>query len=391
MLRSSYQALRREHQACVHDRNPRRFYEQVIPEVITARGLNDFSIKALFEEFVPDGAELVREFDPRQGGGFRIMEAIDAVDTSAFSNISGQLMYSAIMEKYQAPEFVFTKLIPTQPTSFNGEKIPGLGQIGDKAEVVGEGQQYPLVGFGEDWVETPLTTKRGMICPITKEAIFFDRTGQILDRGREVGYWLAVNKEIRAIDCVIDENTTAHRYKWRGTSYATYQTSTPWDNVTASNALVDWTDFDADRQTGNGLIDPNTGMPIVMAVQDVVVTDQLLWTANRLTSPGQMTVTVPGYATTGNPTQYTTSNPVTGLRVHSSVLLATRLATDTDWFVGDIGGYAKYMENWPITVVQAPPNSSEDFHRDIVAQFKVSERGAYAVVQPRKMRKSTVA
>jgi hypothetical protein len=41
------------------------------------------------------------------------------------------------------------------------------------------------------------------------------------------------------------------------------------------------------------------------------------------------------------------------------------------------------MENWPITVVQAPQNDEADFTQDIVLRFKVSERGAAAVINPR--------
>ena len=33
------------------------------------------------------------------------------------------------------------------------------------------------------------------------------------------------------------------------------------------------------------------------------------------------------------------------------------------------------MENWPITVVQAPVNSEAEFIQDIVVRFKASERG----------------
>ena len=40
------------------------------------------------------------------------------------------------------------------------------------------------------------------------------------------------------------------------------------------------------------------------------------------------------------------------------------------------------MENWPITVTQAPQDSEADFSNDIVVRFKASERGAAAVHQP---------
>ena len=41
------------------------------------------------------------------------------------------------------------------------------------------------------------------------------------------------------------------------------------------------------------------------------------------------------------------------------------------------------MENWPITVTQAPLGSEADFNNDIVLRFKASERGAAAVLNPR--------
>ena len=38
------------------------------------------------------------------------------------------------------------------------------------------------------------------------------------------------------------------------------------------------------------------------------------------------------------------------------------------------------MENWPITVTQAPAGSEAEFASDIVLRFKASERGAAAVL-----------
>jgi hypothetical protein len=392
MVAIKHAQLRRLYEAAERDRNPSRFFED-IGRALEKRELRpqDFSVRQLFEQFVPDGRELVESWNPRQGGGVTLQEAGDAVQTAAFANISGQIVYSAILEKYMAEELVFSKLIPNQPTQFNGEKIAGIGQMGDGAEIVGEAQPYPTVGVTEDWIETPQTTKRGMIVPITKEAIFFDRTGVLLDRCREVGEWLGVNKEKRAIDCVVDENVTTHRYKWRGTSYATYQTTTPWDNVTASNALVDWTDIDAAEQTMAALIDPNTGEPIMVVPKHLIVNRELLYTARRIVEATTLKVATPGWATTGNPSEAEWKNPVTGYSVLTSVLLASRMATDTSWFIGDVTKAFRYMENWPLAVVSAPANSDDDFKRDIVQQFKASERGQYATVEPRAMNKSTVA
>ena len=42
-----------------------------------------------------------------------------------------------------------------------------------------------------------------------------------------------------------------------------------------------------------------------------------------------------------------------------------------------------YMQNYPARVVQPPTNSHDEFHRDVAAQFKIDERGAVAVLEPR--------
>lgn len=358
--------------------------------------VDQFSIREAFESLIEGGREIVDSWNPRHGGSgginLALLEAAGTVDTSAFSNITGQIVYTTILQAYQSEDFIFTKLIPTVSTPFNGEKIPGIGELGDEAEIVGEGQQYPMVGLSEDWIETPPTLKRGLIVPFTKEIIFFERTGLALQRGKDIGKWMGVNREKRAIDCVIDENTTAHRYKWKGTSYATYQTSTPYDNVTATNALVDWTDMDNAEQTLNGILDPNTGEPVTVEAKHFIVTKQLEQTANRIVNATEIEVVTPGYATSGNPQVTKVGNPYKSkYQVVTSKLLAARLATDTDWFLGNITEAFRYMENFPLAVVQAPSNSNDEFHRDIVTQYKASERGQFATFDPRFMSKSTVA
>ena len=384
------QGLRRLHEAACRDRNPRRFFAD-LSESLEKKELrpSEFSIRQLFENFVEDGRELADSFNPRHGGGVNLVESGAAVDTSAFSNITGQIVYSAIMESYQSEEFVFSNLIPSQPTSFNGEKIPGIGQIGDKAEIVDEMGTYPTVGVNEDWIETPQTTKRGLIVPVTKEAIFFDRTGILLQQCGDVGTSLGINREKRAIDCVVDENSTTHRYKWRGTTYATYQASTPWVNVQASNGLVDWTDVDAAEQLFDNMVDPNTGEPIMVMAKDLIVTRQRLQAARRVLTATTLRTATPGYATSGTPTETEWANPVNGYTIRWSRLLAARMATDTTWYIGDVAKAFKYMENWPLTVVTAPANSEAEFTQDIVQRYKVSDRGTFSTWEPRAMVKCT--
>ena len=154
----------------------------------------DFSIRDLAEALVPDGREWVRMLDPRSAGSVSVLEAGDGVDVTAFLNITGQVIYSKIMEAYRQEAFVISKLVDTIPTRLDGEKIPGITGISETIDEVGPGMPYPHLGFGEDYIETPSTTKRGFIVPVTKEAIFFDRTHLVLSRAAEVGEVLGLNK-----------------------------------------------------------------------------------------------------------------------------------------------------------------------------------------------------
>jgi hypothetical protein len=391
MLKAS--GLRRSYEAAKKDgRIGERRFMADLREALSSKQIQvdderiDLSIKDLFENFVPNGHELIGCWK-RGEDSSSLMEAGDAVSTTMFSNITGQIVYNAVIDAFTSEEFRFTPLVKTVQTEFNGEKIAGIGRMGDRAEVVGEGLPYPKVGVSEDYIETPQTTKRGMIVPLTKEAIAFDRTGLVIQRCGEVGEFLGLNKEKRVIDAIIDENVTTHRYKWRGTSYATYQTSTPWDNSTTSATLTDWTDIDEAFQTLDAILDPNTGEPILNSPKDLVVTRQNLAKARYIMSATEIRVG-DGASTT---TQTIASNPVGGtLTIHSSQLLAARMGTDTTWYVGDVRKAFAYMQNWPITTVQAPSNTTDEFERDIVMQWKASERGAMATIEPRVMTKCTV-
>src|SRR5262245_2583522 len=186
-----------------------------------------------------------------------LQEADGAVSTTAFQNITGQIIYSMVLEAYDAEENVFSALIPERDSAFlDGEKIAGITEIGDEVAVRNEGDPYALAGVSEDWVFSPPTKDRGLIVPVTWEAIFADRTMVLPDRCRAVGKWSAINREKRAIDCFIDENVTTHRYNWRGTTIASYGDNAgahSWDNLQGTNQLVDWTDIDNAEQVANAI------------------------------------------------------------------------------------------------------------------------------------------
>src|SRR5262252_9174368 len=72
------------------------------------RGLDEgFSVKELFEGLHEDGGELLRNIGRGKSGGQNLLEAANAVDTSAFTGIIGQIVFNRVKEAYSDPEFLW--------------------------------------------------------------------------------------------------------------------------------------------------------------------------------------------------------------------------------------------------------------------------------------------
>lgn len=377
-----HQRLRRMHEAATRDGNVDRFYEDC-HTMFNEGGFDlsrDFSVKTMFEQFVDDGAELVHNHFGSPTDRARFVEAAGYVDTASFANIMGQWAYTATLQGYMRPELVGEQLVTVIPTQLSGERIPGIGRIGDDVEIVGEGNPYPNATFGEEYIDTPETIKRGLILNISKEAIFFDRTGMLQQEAGKLGERIAVNREKRILDAVCGIVTL---YRRNGAAaVATYGS----DNTKSSNALVDWTSLDAMDQLFNLMTDPTTGEPIMITPDVLLVPKALENTARRIVNA---TMVRQG-TNSGNNQTYTN-----GAQLNQSVNIVTgayvrnRTSSDTTYFYGRPKDAFVYMENWPLNVIQAPANNELDFTSDIVTRLKATERGAPAVRDRKYMAKGT--
>jgi hypothetical protein len=383
-----YRELKRMYEADGAEKTVRHLQEALEQGHLKAE---DFSLRELAEATL--SPERVRRMDPR-GGDTLLLEADEGTDFTAFSNLTGQVIRSKIMEAYTQEAFVVSKLVDAIPTRLDGERIPGVGRIADQLDEIAPGMPYPNLGLSEDYIETPQTTKRGFIVPVTKEAIFFDRTYLILQRAAEVGEILGLNKEKRLLDLLIGQT---NNYKWKGVSYNTYSAGTgtapdgDWINK-LDRELVDWTDVDAAEQLFADILDPNTGEPVLIRATTVLVTPAYRHAAHRVFNAAEIE-----YGADGRNTSTTAANPLGNYRVTESRLAYRRLtaaghaAADAKkwWFIGDFRRAFAYMENWPITVAVSPAGSEADFNQDIVVRYKASERGAAAVINPRYVVRST--
>lgn len=375
----------------------RHFRRALMEGVLEA---DDFSIRDLAEAFVvtregePCGREWVASMNPSRGEQVSLLEADGAVDSSIFSNLISQLAFAATMEGYTLADFIHPNLATTRPTKFKKEIIPGIaGMVEDMTDDIGEGMPYQSVGFGEDYRETPLTTKKGRIIYVTKEAVFHDQTGMILEAARGIGELLGLRREKQFCRLLLGLD---NNYKWRGTAYNTYQTAAPWINVKSGNGLVvanGWVQVDAAEQLFAGMLDPNTGEVINVTVDSIVHMPprkhqfRQVFRATNIRSEQATTGT---HVQTDAPNTLDNYNLVVAKHLYKILVDSGVAASDAAdwWFIGAIKEAIEWIENWGLTMAQMPSNAEAEFKQDIVAGFKASMKGVYAMKQPRKIVKN---
>lgn len=369
---------------------------------------NDWNISKLFSEcFGHQKFEEFRGALSAEAAGYFLKESGGAVTTQAFANINKQFAYSVMMEAYDLPDFEFTKVIPTVPSgNVKSLRVPGVTNIGDEALVVAEGEKYPTAGVSENYIETPEVEKRGVTVPLTREAIFFDRTGLVVDRCRQVGQSLGLNREKRAICAVADVGESnangKYRYRWgKSTSgfatIATYGDSSGthnWDNLSASTPLTDYTSIATAWALLKAMTDPFTGEPLFIQPKHIVCGPSLAFKLPFVLN-GMVRRSVGGFATSGDLNATEVPNPVNSIVGMltpigtQSALYETTASVTTTWFIGDIGKAVKYVEAWPLKIDSMGAGSESDFENDIIMKMKASEMGTYATFEPRAMVKCT--
>ena len=354
----------------------------------------EFNIKECFLETVEGGSEMLRSWS--RGHEVNLMEAGNPTD--AFGRITERVIRGEVMEGSQDPAFLGDQLITTRPTdAYDGERLPGMTRLGNASEEVGIGQPFPETTFTEDYIDLPATVKKGNIVSLAKEHIMADRTALLLDRAREVGYWLGYDKELRIMNCVTgsDGATYKRRERTAASVYGDNSGSHDWDNLAASNALYDWTDIEAAELLFDAMTDPNTGEPILLMPNVILVPTALKHTARRIVSATQIEH-VSGLfdndAATGNEDnrlRTQSANTLDAYTILSSQLVKKVTTSASTWYIGDPKRAFQYRENWPVTVAQQGAGSESEFTKDIVMRFKASERGVCVPIEPRFMVKCT--
>lgn len=356
-----------------------------------------FSPRQLFEMLVVGtngeacGYEVLREASNEPGSLTQVlMEAGDAVSTAHFSQLMGQLNYSMVLDAMENPEFIGDQLMPTKPASSQySEVIPGVSLIGDRAEDVGEGEDYPHVGLSEEYITAPAKVKDGFIIPITEEVIWEDKSGLILQRANQAAEALGITMEKEKLDTALGITTSYRRNG--GAAQAAYgdtHTNGDFDNLVASNALADYTDIENVELAFDAITDLNTGEPVMMPASPLLVVP----TALKRTAQNIKNSTLVKLGADSGAVQMMVGNPVSdggSFTIVTSPYVKGRTSSASTWFYGDFMKALAYLEVWPVGVFTADRASGEAFRRDVITQIKVRRKGVPAWLAPWKVCKST--
>lgn len=364
---------------------------EVVIEAIKAKELDihkDISIRDVAEATL--GMEGLRKLahSSSESAFVAVQEAVAPVNMTAFTNITGQLIYQGVYEAYSAPEFIGDQLVTSETSREDNTRVPGLAEIDEDALVVEEGGEYPDVKFSEDYIDVPQSKKRGLKIGVTREMVFFDRTGQVLEMAQRVGEVLGLNKERRIIDVVLGiDNTFKRKGVTRNTYVSNAEDATDPRKNEITQALTDWNSIDAAMQAFEAMSNDSVAnsRPIMVTPRIMLVTAAKVMTAKNIMNSTEIRITP-----AGGTSQTLAANPVAGaVKILTSPWIKRRLVAagiaaataDKYWFIGDSKRAFKYRTLFPMQVLSAS-HDKDAFERDVVAQYRADERGVPYVYAP---------
>ncbi len=352
------------------------------------------------------GHDFVEEnYNPRGGldfGNRHLLEA--AIDPTAFLNVSlfnlgiAGLVNAEIMAHFDLPTYMGRNMVTVKPTNMNGQKLIGAARIAPQTSAAKgrqPGETHGEVGFTEQYQTTPETVEQALKVVVTKEAVFFDYTGQVLEVAGTVGDELAYGQEKDIADAVLG---ITNSYNFVGTSYNTYETSSPWINDIV-NPFTDVNDVDDARLKLVAMTDPVTGREITITAFEILCMpgrelkfrDRLFAQQYQLGSqlnsnfPSMWSQSQNNLNTVGRGTY--SLNPLTQIwynRATAADGLALSASDATDlWFVGDWKKAVWWMENWPLTPWQASADELTMKDRGLVSVQGANYRGKVYNREPR--------
>jgi len=351
-------------------------YEDKSPEA--KRVMTEFSLRECAEQLRNEGFENI----PLRAG-----HLAEAVDTTAFSVITSELISKKVMDTYNDTPKILDLLTTPFDSNLLVDRIPGTYLTGSLDEVA-EGMPYNQDADIKDKYVQIDGAKRGKILNITEEAVLFDQTGTIMLRAGGLGRLGAIDRDRRGLYTIMDISVGGTNYYcW----YPANSRTAIWANAGGAghaheydnlivDVLADYTDIDAANLILGTMKDDN-GDNISVPATILLVPRALEVTAKRLILNSSM----PGGANSNEINPFYNSVQV----VPSPIIDGCGDANaTTNWWWGDFKSQFVEKRVYPMQVLR---DSSLMFDQDIVARFKVREYSQVGAVDYRYVVKSTGA
>lgn len=278
------------------------------------------------------------------------------ISSSAFPVIAGEIISSVIIAAYQAFPKAGDKLVRTVPSKLKTSMIAGWKAIG-KISALNERQPYGQVTPPDEKTVTIKNQKYGGLLDLTKEAIFFDQTSELMDQTRGLGEEGARFRDeiIMTTVCDILSQSLSGGVLYSGGN----------DNLITSNPLgtTGWENAHVELLDKK---DDNTGKSIwVFGEKPIMVVPSGLYPTSWKLQQNE-------YSPLG------TANLDKNMAQNMfDIVVNPYLAkASTDWWYGGFNRQFRWEEVWPLEVfTRVGQDTQEGFQQDIIQQFKVSLYG----------------
>lgn len=335
----------------------------------------EFSIRAAWEGFIGRPEHTLQEARAMRRGGFiGLMPVREAVQSGAFTMITGAVLTKQMMTAYETQPGILDQLVTSFSSTLRQEPIVGIQAFGSMEDVP-EGKPYPTRNMAEKSVMAPEPVKRALSLEITEEAVLFDQTGQLLMRAGDLGTLLKNDRERRGMYYIQDLPGYASYYPEVGgvpTQTALYRVAasvgTAWynrnANSIASTALEDISDLQAAMKLFNAMTN-EAGDPLLILPRILLVPFDIYALALRIVNAVELRE-----VTNTNTTSVSPNVIEQMLRGAVTPLWSPFMNDTSTWYLGDF--QRQFVEQ-----VVIPPQLREvrsDENRDIIATFHVRHK-----------------
>ncbi len=345
-IRDIYESFNRKHNAgdTVGGRaTANREFSKAVMGLVEAKKVTaaDFSFKELFEALVTS------------------QNLEEALTSSAFPNISSQIISSVMIEAYQLWPKLGLSMVRVVPSRLKTSLVVGWKSIGVIREVKESEDYLENTPPDEKSVSIP-NFKYGGLMSLTKEDIFFDRTGELVNRARGIGEEAARFQDQLIMEGMFDKNSNVYN---KGQLFPSNNSKTNYHS--GAGSVLSTNGFEASY---------------IALLKKVDETSRKIWVMSdkmQLMCPPDLEPQA--FKLKNN--QYGPANTALGNDVNFAmnkfdIVVNPYMTSTTAWLLGAFKRQFRWEEVWPVETFSRVGQDSEDgFKRDVIQQFKCSLYG----------------